>query len=186
MMQLPAAKRFAAGSFCPRGLKMLTRAAVFGTLDARDSGDDRREFMYITYKTAMQLYDLGFHSFWQEHPSRDMVFYKDGICFSLGGNLSAPLTDEEKQLISDGVWLPDQFALQFWLEKNDFAYSISVNQDGHLVECVDLITGTKYTSDSPIPVEDALAANIRKILKHKEREFNTKTHEEMEIYEIIR
>ena len=71
MMQLPAAKRFAAGSFCPRGLKMLTRAAVFGTLDARDSGGDRREFMYITYKTAMQLYDLGFHSFWQEPPSRD-------------------------------------------------------------------------------------------------------------------
>ena len=59
--------------------------------------------MYITYKTAMQLYDLGFHSFWQEHPSRDMVFYKDGICFSLGGNLSDPLTDEEKQLISDSV-----------------------------------------------------------------------------------
>ena len=52
--------------------------------------------MYITYKTAMQLYELGFHSFWQEHPSRDMVFYKDGICFSLGGNLSDPLTDEEK------------------------------------------------------------------------------------------
>ena len=22
--------------------------------------------MYITYKTAMQLYDLGFHSFWQD------------------------------------------------------------------------------------------------------------------------
>ena len=41
MMQLPAAKRFAAGSFCPRGLKMLTRAAVFGTLDVRDSGDDK-------------------------------------------------------------------------------------------------------------------------------------------------
>ena len=142
--------------------------------------------MYITYKTAMQLYDLGFHSFWQEHPSRDMVFYKDGICFSLGGNLSDPLTDEEKQLISDSVWLPDQFYLQFWLEQNDFAYSISVNQDGHLVECVDLITGTKYTSNSPIPVEDALAANIRKILKHKEREFNTKTPEEMGIYEIIR
>lgn len=165
---------------------MLTRAAVFGTLDARDSGGDRREFMYITYKTAMQLYDLGFHSFWQEHPSRDMVFYKDGICFSLGGNLSDPLTDEEKQLISDSVWLPDQFYLQFWLEQNDFAYSISVNQDGHLVECIDLITGTKYTSNSPIPVEDALATNIRKILKHKEREFNTKTHEEMGIYEIIR
>ena len=32
---------------------MLTRAAVFGTLDVRDNGDDRREFVYITYKTAM-------------------------------------------------------------------------------------------------------------------------------------
>ena len=41
MMQLPAAKRFAAGSFCPRGLKVLTRAAVFGTLDVRDNGDDK-------------------------------------------------------------------------------------------------------------------------------------------------
>ena len=45
MMQLPAANRFAAGSFCLRGLKLLTRAAAFGTLDVRDNGDDRREFM---------------------------------------------------------------------------------------------------------------------------------------------
>ena len=66
MMQLPAAKRFAAGSFCPRGLKMLTRAAVFGTLDARDSGDDRREFyvkqpLNLSKENAPKKYTVSQH-----------------------------------------------------------------------------------------------------------------------------
>lgn len=142
--------------------------------------------MYITYETAIQLYTLGFYSkAKQEYPTRNMMFCKDDIYFSLGGNASDPLTDGEKQLIRDSVWLPDQSDLQDWLEENDFSYSISINQDCHLVECVDLITGTKYTSSSPIPVRDALAANIKKILKRKERKFNTKTFEEMGIYKII-
>ena len=143
--------------------------------------------MHITYDTAMQLYALGFYSkVQQEYPTRNMVFCKNDICFSLGGNISDPLTDEEKQLISGSVWLPDQSDLQDWLEENDFSYSISVNQNRRLVECVDLITGTKYTSSSSIPVRDALAANIRKILKRKERKFNTKTFAEMGAYKIIK
>ena len=54
--------------------------------------------MHITYDTAMQLYALGFYSkVQQEYPNRNMVFCKNDICFSLGGNISDPLTDEEKQ-----------------------------------------------------------------------------------------
>ena len=37
----PRREALAAGSFLPAGLKMLTRAAVFGTLDVRDNGDDK-------------------------------------------------------------------------------------------------------------------------------------------------
>ena len=41
----PRRESLRGGEFLPAGLKMLTRAAAFGTLDVRDNGDDRREFV---------------------------------------------------------------------------------------------------------------------------------------------
>lgn len=37
----PRREALRGGEFLPAGLKMLTRAAVFGTLDVRDNGDDK-------------------------------------------------------------------------------------------------------------------------------------------------
>ena len=37
----PRRETLRGGEFLPAGLKLLTRAAAFGTLDVRDNGDDR-------------------------------------------------------------------------------------------------------------------------------------------------
>ena len=56
--------------------------------------------MHITYDTAMQLYALGFYSkVQQEYPTRNMVFCKNDICFSLGGNISVNIELMSKSVI---------------------------------------------------------------------------------------
>lgn len=142
--------------------------------------------MTVSYQLAKALFELGFSlKAFQDNPDRSMTFYKDEVCFLIGGDLNKELSTEEKMLIKESVWLPNMFELLKWLEINDFSYSISYTKEGRCVECIDQVTGTRYVSTSPIPPEYALAANIKKILKHKERDFDTKAAEETGLFQII-
>ena len=130
--------------------------------------------MNISIMVAQELYDLGFsYRHYKEHISKGMVYYYDNNEWVIGGNANEPITDFQEKIVKNGIWLPSENHLIEWLLDNDFTFSI-VNNDGFFeVNCLDSITGTKYSAKLPT-LEFAIAAIIKKILKKHEREFDLK------------
>ena len=126
--------------------------------------------MYITPDTARELYALGFtYRHYARHPHRGMVYCCNGREVVLGGDVNEPLSPQEREMAARGMWLPSAVHLTEWLWDNDFVFSI-VNTDGFFdVTCRDTLTDTLYQSKTP-----TLAAVVRKILKKRERPFDTK------------
>lgn len=128
----------------------------------------------ISFETADELYALGFsYRHYHDHPQKGMVYYYDGSEWVIGGDSEAPLTEFEKNIVENGVWLPSEIQLIEWLLDNDFIFSI-VNTDGFFdVVCKDTVTQIQYKSKMPT-LDYTISAIIRKILKKKERKFDTK------------
>ena len=130
--------------------------------------------MNITYYQAKELYSLGF-SFrhYTNNIHKGMVFYYKDSEWVIGGNENDNLSDEEKVIANNGIWLPSSLHLIDWLVDNDFVFIIK-NTDGFFdIICKDSITETQYESKTPT-LEVTLASIIKKILKKKERLFDTK------------
>ena len=109
----------------------------------------------------------------QQSLSKGMVYYYDNNEWVIGGNANEPITDFQEKIVKNGIWLPSENHLIEWLLDNDFTFSI-VNNDGFFeINCLDSITGTKYSAKVPT-LEFAIAAIIKKILKKHEREFDLK------------
>ncbi|MGI6248970.1 MAG: hypothetical protein ACOYJX_06165 [Acutalibacteraceae bacterium] len=130
--------------------------------------------MNITISVAEELYKLGFtYRHYQKNFHKGMVFYYNEIEWVLGGDLEEDITEFDKEIIEKGTWLPSEIHLIEWLQDNGFAIAI-INIDGFWeLQCKDLETCTKYYTKVPT-LDFALAVVIKKILKKKERPFDTK------------
>ena len=130
--------------------------------------------MNITIFDAQELYALGFsYRHYQNHFHKGMVYYYEGAEWVIGGNADEDISNSDMKIIHEGIWLPSEMHLIEWLVNNDFVFHI-VNTD-HFFEfkCKDSITGTEYSTKVPT-LEVASATVIKKILKKKERTFDTK------------
>ena len=135
---------------------------------------EEEKMRYITYSLACKLLDHGFSiKHLEDDLDKTMVFYKDGTYFQIGGDIEAPLSPAEKELLQNATWIPTREELEWWLYTHDFSFTIVHDQDSDLVRCHDTISGTDYTQTVPSPVifDHALAYLILKILKKHERAF---------------
>jgi len=104
-----------------------------------------------------------------------MVYYHNNSEWVLGGDLSARLTEFDMEIVKNGIWLPSEVHLIEWLMENDFIFRIiHDNPDMRVtIHCEDAITGAVF-SPTVSSLADALACLIIKILKKRERPFDTK------------
>ena len=128
------------------------------------------------------MYDKGFtYRFYQDNPHVGMVFYyNDEERILIGdGRIGGELTEEDLEVVKNGVWLPSSKHLMFWLMENEFSFEIvhgstfhmGINNMGATIHCKDAITGTEF-SPTVSPLADAFACLIIKILKKAERPFD--------------
>lgn len=130
--------------------------------------------MHITITTANELYDLGFsYRHYQKNPQKGMIYYYNDTEWVIGGCVDEALTDSDKAIIANGIWLPSEIHFIEWLHDNEFVFAI-INQDNFFeIQCKDAITSTQYETKTPT-LEFSLAAIVKKILKKKERAFDEK------------
>jgi len=133
--------------------------------------------MNINISRAKKLYDKGFtYRFYQDNPHVGMVFYYNGNERILRGDDNGELTENDLEIVKNGIWLPSSIHLMYWLMENEFSFEIihnstfhmGVNNMGTTVYCKDVITGTEFS-----PTTECLACLIIKILKKAERSFDT-------------
>ena len=130
--------------------------------------------MNITIIEAKELYSLGFsYRHYQMNIHKGMVYYYEEAEWVIGGNVDAELSQLDKKIAQEGIWLPSEMHLVEWLVDNGFVFSI-VNIDSFFeMKCKDSFTGTDYYSKVPT-LDLALETVIKKILKKKERIFDVK------------
>lgn len=129
--------------------------------------------MNITIDIAKELYDLGFsYKHYERNVQKGMVFYYNCCEWVIGGNMDEKISEIDKKVVERGIWLPSESHLIEWLTDNGFIFSL-VNQDGFFeLRCKDSISETEYYTKVPT-LEFAFATVIKKILKKKERPFDT-------------
>ena len=139
--------------------------------------------MNVTVYVASELFSLGFtYNFYQNNPQKGMIYHYNNAEWIIGGSCDSDFTQEDLKIIKEGVWLPSVDYLLEWLTDNDFVFAI-VNTNGfYEIDCVDAITKTKYHTSTPT-LDYSLSVIIKKILKKKEREFDTKVKESYAIIE---
>lgn len=139
--------------------------------------------MNVTVYVASELFSLGFtYNFYQNNPQKGMIYHYNNAEWIIGGSCDSDFTQEDLKIIKEGVWLPSVNYLLEWLTDNDFVFAI-VNTNGfYEIDCVDAITKTKYHTSTPT-LDYSLSVIIKKILKKKEREFDTKVKESYAIIE---
>ena len=110
------------------------------------------------------------------------LYHYNNAEWIIGGSCDSDFTQEDLKIIKEGVWLPSVDYLLEWLTDNDFVFAI-VNTNGfYEIDCVDAVTKTKYHTSTPT-LDYSLSVIIKKILKRKEREFDTKVKESYVIEE---
>jgi hypothetical protein len=129
--------------------------------------------MNITINVAKELYNLGFsYKHYEQNIHKGMVYYYHNYEWVIGGNMDEEVSDADRKIVAEGIWLPSEIHLIEWITDNDFIFSL-VNQDGFFeLRCKDSICGTEYYTKVPT-LELAFAIIIKKILKKKERPFDT-------------
>lgn len=128
--------------------------------------------MAMSVSMAEELFHRGF-SFrkYQENPRAGMRYWVDGEEWILGGK-DGGLHPNDLEIVQRGTWLPDDTHLLEWLRENGFSFVLFEQGETCELQCLDRMTGSRYERTN-LPVDLALYAIVRRILKNKERTFDT-------------
>ena len=88
--------------------------------------------MSITIEMMDKLLSVGFGFEEIEGPleSPGNVFFYNGVEHTLGGAWDgSPVSEEDKKIAREGLWLPDTDHLMLWLERRDVSVDISYSSD---------------------------------------------------------
>lgn len=132
--------------------------------------------MNIGIMTAGKLYSLGFSfPYYQSRVLPGMVYQYHDAEWVVGGRVGDALTAKDLPFAEKGTWLPNREHLMQWLAQNQFAFVIACGDGVRETKCKDTITQTEYKANCS--VTESLAVVIRKILKRRERKFDTENGE---------
>ena len=88
--------------------------------------------MSITKEMMEKLLSVGFRfeEFEGHLDGPGTVFFYNGVEHTLGGAWDgSPVSEEDKKIAREGLWLPDTDHLMLWLERSDVSVDISYSSD---------------------------------------------------------
>ena len=88
--------------------------------------------MSITKQMMDKLLSVGFmfEEFEENLDGPGNVFFYNGTEHTIGGAWDgSPVSEEDKKIASEGLWLPDTDHLMLWLERSDVSVDISYSSD---------------------------------------------------------
>lgn len=128
---------------------------------------------HLTEIMMARLQSVGFRFPDFEHELNSGMFFSyQNKTYCIGGWWGKEYSQEERNIVSEGLWLPDSSQLLRWLIDNDFSISIDIDSHDYYfhVFTLDSTNGCQYAGEGQV-LSYALYDVIYKICKAKRRKY---------------